>query len=400
MERAKLTDERGTMRARTSLAVVMLAAVVLAAGTLTGCGEKRGQRPAQAGVVRLGALVPLSGRNSPSGQAMVDAQQLAVREANEAGGVLGRRVELVVEDDACDPGTAVVAANKLIARDITVSVGGYCSSATVPTLKIFRDAGIPMVIPLSNSAELLQPKYDSIFLVCGTVGAEARFALKSIDRLGGRRLAVVHDGTSFPLSLAEATVDAARGTGGVDFRGVFELSQGAPRYTRVAEQVRDSGADTVYFTGYYAEANRLIIDLRDGGFTGKILVGDGAVDGPLLENLTTQQSRDVSGTTFLVPEFMPSLAEWSTRFTAAVGHAPGPSTPEAYDAVKLALDAIRRAGSLDRDAVRRAIAGTTQLPLLSGDPRFNPDGTRVNPTFLLLTVRDNRFDYVSSNGTP
>jgi branched-chain amino acid transport system substrate-binding protein len=345
-------------------------------------------------------MVPLSGRNSPSGQAMIDAQQLAVREANEAGGVLGRRIELVMEDDACDPGTAVVAANKLIARDITVSVGGYCSSATVPTLKIFRNAGVPMVIPLSNSAELLQPKYDSIFLVCGTVEAEARFALKAMGRLGSHRLAVVHDGTSFPLSLAEATVDAAHATGGIDLTGQFELSQGAPRYTRVAEQARDSGADTVYFTGYYAEANRLIIDLRDAGFSGKIMVGDGAVDGPLLENLTTQQSTDVSGTTFMVPEFMPSLADWSARFTKAVGHSPGPSTPEAYDAVKLALDAIRRAGSLDRDAVRRAIAGTTELPLLSGDPRFNADGTRVNPTFLLLTVRDNRFAYVSSNETP
>jgi branched-chain amino acid transport system substrate-binding protein len=270
----------------------------------------------------------------------------------------------------------------------------------VPTLKIFREAGIPMVIPLSNSAELLQAKYDSIFLVCGTVAAEADFAVKAMHRLGGRRLAVVHDGTSFPLSLAEATVEAARAAGGVDFGGMFELSQGAPRYTRVAEQVRHSGADSVYFTGYYGEANRLIIDLRNAGFTGKIMVGDGAVDGPLLENLTAQQSRDVSGTTFLVPEFMPALAEWSARFTAAVGHAPAPSTPESYDAVKLALDAIRRAGTLDRDAVRRAIASTTHLSLLSGNPRFNPDGTRLKPTFLLLAVRDNRFAYVSSNETP
>ncbi|GII22693.1 branched-chain amino acid ABC transporter substrate-binding protein [Planosporangium mesophilum] len=383
---------------RVRLGVVTVATAVLASAVLAGCAAKRPPQPAQPAPVRLGALVPLSGRNSPSGQAMVDAQQLAVREANEAGGVLGRRVELVVEDDACDPGTAVVAADKLIARDITVSVGGYCSSATVPTLKTFRNAGIPMVIPLSNSAELLQPRYDSVFLVCGTAEAEARFALQSMARLGSHRLAVVHDGTSFPLSLAGATVDAARTSGGVELTGEFELSQGAPSYTRTALQVRDSGADTVYFTGYYAEANRLIIDLRAAGFTGQIMVGDGAVDGPLLENLSPEQSKGVSGTTFMVPEFMPALADWSGRFTKAVGHAPGPSAPEAYDAVKLALDAIRRAGGLDRDAVRRAIAGTTELTLLSGDPRFNPDGTRVTPTFLLLAVRDNRFVYVSSTG--
>jgi branched-chain amino acid transport system substrate-binding protein len=377
----------------------MLATAVLATGALAGCGKKDDQGPASPGVIRLGALVPLSGGNSPSGQAMVDAQQLAVREANDAGGVLGRRVELVVEDDACDPGTAVAAATKVIARDITVSVGGYCSSATVPTMKIFRDARIPMVIPLSNSAELLQPKYDSVFLVCGTAAAEASFAVTSMVRLGGHRLAVVHDGTSFPLSLADSTVNDAGATAGISVAGQFALSQGAPSYLRIAEQIIGSGADIVYYTGYYAEANQLILDLRVAGFTGKIMVGDGAVDGPLLQNLTPQQSNDVYGTTMMVPEFMPALADWSARFTKAVGHAPGPSTPESYDAVKLALDAIRRAGSLDRSAVRQAIAATTQLPLLSGDPRFNPDGTRVSPTFLLLAVRDNRFAYVSSNAT-
>lgn len=390
------------MRARTRLPIAALAAAMLAAGALAACGEQPQQhtRPrqpaAQDAVIRLGALMPLSGRNAPSGQAMLDAQNLAVSEANAAGGVLGRRVELVTADDACDPGTAVDAATRLVSQNIAVQVGGYCSSATVPTLRIFHDAGIPMVIPLSNSEELLEPKYDNIFLICGTAEAEARFAVESMVHLGSHRLAVVHDGTSFPLSLATSTVEAAHASGRLDVVGEFELSQGAPSYRRIADEVRASGADTVYFTGYYADANHLILDLRNTGYTGQIMVGDGAVDGPLLENLRPEQSAGVSGTTFMVPQFMPSLADWSARFAKAVGHAPGPSTPEAYDAVTLALDAIRRAGSLDHEAIRRAIAATTQLRLLSGDPRFNPDGTRVNPTFLLLTVKDGAFTYVTS----
>ncbi|NJC73480.1 ABC transporter substrate-binding protein [Planosporangium thailandense] len=388
------------MRVRAKLGVAVLAAAVVATGALAGCGHKPAQRPAQASPIRLGALVPLTGRISAAGQAMVDAEQLAVHEANAAGGVLGRRVELVVEDDACDPGTAVVAANKIVTRDIAVSVGGYCSSATVPALKIFHDAGIPMVIPLSNSTELLEPKYNSIFLISGTVTAEGRFAVTAMDRLGSHHLAVVHDGTSFPVSLAQATVDAAHASGTVQVAGEFELAQGAPSYLRLAEQIRDSGADVVYYTGNYAEANQLIIDLRASDFTGKIMVGDDGADDHLLDGLTPQQSANVYGTALMVPKFMPSLADWSARFTKATGHAPGPATPEAYDAVKLAVDAIRRAGSLDHAAISRAIAGTTQLNLLSGDPRFNPDGTRVNPTFLLLAVRDGTFTYVSSNETP
>ena len=379
------------MRIRTALVAVLAAVTVAAAGCTADPAE-----PSAPDVIRLGALVPLSGRNSPSGEAMVDAAQMAVREANEAGGVLGRQVELVVGDDACDPGTAVAAANDLVTRDIVVSVGGYCSSATVPTLRVFRDANIPMIIPLSNSTDLLEPGYDSVFLLPGTVEDEAVFAVQSMPRLGGHRLAVVHDGTSFPLTLAQSTAAVARRAGSpVTLAAELELSQGAPSYARVAEAVVSAGADVVYFTGYYAEGNRLIVDLRRLGFAGPILVGDGAADGPLLENLTPEQHVDVYGTQLLVPDFMPEIADWAKRFEAMVGSPPGLCTVEAYDAVTLALDAIRRAGTVERGAVRAAIAGTTELDLLSGPARFNANGTRTNPKFLLLRVREGGFDAVS-----
>jgi branched-chain amino acid transport system substrate-binding protein len=283
----------------------------------------------------------------------------------------------------------------MVARDITVSVGGYCSSATVPTLRVFRDASVPMIIALSNSTDLLAPGYDSVFLLPGTVDDEADFALEWMPRLGGRRLAVIHDGTSFPLTLAQATATAARLPGSpVTLTTELELSQGASNYARIAEAVVAGGADIVYFTGYYAEGNRLIVDLRERGFAGPVLVGDGAADGPLLENLTVEQHRDVYGTQLLVPGFMPEIADWAKRFEAMSGAPPGLCTVEAYDAVTLALDAIRRAGNLDRGAVRAAIAATAQLDLLSGPALFNANGTRTNPKFLMLRVRPGGFDPV------
>ena len=172
-----------------------------------GCSEP--DKPDPAPIVRLGTLMPLTGDNGEVGQRMVDAQQMAVKEANDAGGVLGHRVELVTGDDACDSGTAVEMANELVGEDITVSVGGGCSQATVPALKVFRDAGIPMIIPASNSTDLLAPGYDSVFLLSGTTKIEAQRAVVAMAKLGTRRLAVVHDGTSFPQTLAAATVAAS-----------------------------------------------------------------------------------------------------------------------------------------------------------------------------------------------
>jgi branched-chain amino acid transport system substrate-binding protein len=374
-------------------------AVVLAA--LPGCGatgEKSASAPsAAAGTIRLGTLVPLTGRSAPSGEAMVNAARLAISEANAAGGVLGRQVELIVEDDACDPGTAVTAARTLVGKDVVASVGGYCSSATVPTLKIFRAAGVPMIVAQSNSTDLLAPRYDSVFLICGTVTAEADFAVTWMKRLGGNRLAVVHDGTSFPITLAESTAATAERTGDLAVTGDFELSQGAKSYARTARSVLAGKPDIVYFTGYYAEANQLIKDLRAAGFTGKIVVGDGATDGPLLDGLSATQSRGVYGTALIFPELLPELKDWSERYRTAFGTAPGPSTVEAYDAVNVALDAIERAGSTDHEAVRKAIT-STDLEAMSGPLSFNADGTRNTPKFLLLRADNGKFGLEPSAG--
>ncbi|MFI7540339.1 branched-chain amino acid ABC transporter substrate-binding protein [Actinoplanes sp. NPDC049599] len=379
------------MRSRQLLSGVVVAVVLAALAGCGGSGQTSASPPAaSAGTIRLGTLVPLTGRSSPSGEAMVNAAQLAVREANAAGGVLGRQVELIVKDDACDPGTAVTAARTLVGKDVVASVGGYCSSATVPTLKIFRSAGVPMIVAQSTSTDLLAPRYDSVFLICGTVIAEADFAVAWMKRVGGARLAVVHDGTSFPVTLAESAAAAARRTGDLAVTGEFELSQGAKSYARIARSVLADRTDVVYFTGYYAEANQLIKDLRDAGFTGRIVVGDGATDGPLLAGLTAAQSREVYGTALIFPEFLPELADWSQRYQAAFGTAPGPSTVEAYDAVNVALDAIKRAGSTDREAVRKAIA-TTKLQAMSGPLSFNTDGTRNTPKFLLLRADNGKF---------
>lgn len=373
------------MRGRKLLSTT--AAVLVLAGP-AGCGSSSptASAPAAQSAIRLGALLPLSGGSSHSGEAMRNAAQLAVSEANAAGGVLGRQVELVVQDDACDPGTAVTAAQTVIKQDIAVSVGGYCSIAVVPTLKIFRTAGVPMIVPMATSTDLIKPGYDSVFLLSGTVVAEAGFAVEQMRKLGGTRLAAVHDGTSYPMTLAESTVTAAKSTGALSVTETLKLSQGAPDYRRTAASVLAGKADVVYFTGYYAEANKLIRDLRDAGFAGNVFVSSGAADGPLLQGLTPEQSKGVYGTALIVPELVPELADWSKRYEDAVGTPPGPSTVESYDAVAVALDAIKRAGSTDHEAIRKAIAAT-DTTMNSGPVSFNTDGTRARPTFLLLHAK-------------
>jgi branched-chain amino acid transport system substrate-binding protein len=382
---------------RTGQLLRRAAATVVALGVLASAGCEGADPPAAEPVVRLGMLAPLTGPNAPSGLAMKQAAQMAVKEANAAGGVLGRQVELVVGDDACDPGTAVEHAAQLVAEDITVSVGGYCSSATVPSMRIFQAAGVPMIVPVSNSTDLLAPGYDGVFLLSGTVIAEGRFAAGWIGSRGAHRMALVHDGTSFPVTLSDATGMAAAAAGKVRVVGKLELTQGAPGYGRIADAVLAARADAVYFTGYYSEANQLIKDLRTRGFVGLIVLGDGAVDGPVLAGLNHLQVQDVYATALLVPEYLLDAAEWAGRYRAAYNMEPAPSTIEAYDAVMLAVDAIGRAGTVNRARVGAAIAASQGVELVSGPVSFAADGTRKNPRFMLLKARARGFALVREN---
>ncbi|MFC7242167.1 branched-chain amino acid ABC transporter substrate-binding protein [Catellatospora aurea] len=382
------------MPRRLRTAVVLLATLLL--GGVAACSqpEEADKTPE---VIRLGALVPLTGDNAPTGQRLLEAFQIAVKDVNDAGGVLGRKIELAVGDDACDPGTAVVKANEMTGRDITVSVGGGCSVAAVPTLKVFRTAGIPMIIPAANSTDLLAPGYDSVFLLAGTTTIEADRAVDAMEKLGRRRLLVIDDGTSFPQTMAAAAVASVEKDGGpLTLAGQMKVSQGATSYPRVLEKVKEVDADLVFFTGYYPEAGRMIRDLRDGGYRDTIMLSDAGTDPTLFDVLDDKQAEGVYGITLPLAQFEPKADAWAAKYRASYGHEPGPFTMQGYDAVRLAANAIQRAGTTDREAVRKAIADTKpgDIELLSGPAQFSANGTQPNPTFVLLQIKNGAFTLV------
>lgn len=382
------------MPRRLRTAVALLATLLL--GGVAACSQPE-EADKTPDVVRLGALVPLTGDNAPTGQRLLEAFQIAIKDVNDAGGVLGRQVELAVGDDACDPGTAVVKANEMTGRDITVSVGGGCSVAAVPTLKVFRTAGIPMIIPAANSTDLLAPGYDSVFLLAGTTTIEADRAVDAMEKLGRRRLLVIDDGTSFPQTMAAATVASVqKDRGPLTLAGQMKVSQGATSYPRVLEKVKEVDADLVFFTGYYPEAGRMIRDLRDGGYQDTIMLSDAGTDPTLFDVLDDKQAEGVYGITLPLAQFEPKADAWAAKYRASYGHEPGPFTMQGYDAVRLAANAIQRAGTTDREAVRKAIADTKpgDIELLSGPSQFSANGTQPNPSFVLLQIKNGAFTLV------
>ena len=128
------------MRTTLKIAAAGLAAVLLA-----------GTAPSFADTIKIGVLVPTTGSEATYGQDMANAVKIAIDEINKAGGVNGSQLAMVVGDDGCDPQQSVNAATKLASSGIVGVVGGYCSGATLPTLKVFGDAKLPFVITAANS---------------------------------------------------------------------------------------------------------------------------------------------------------------------------------------------------------------------------------------------------------
>ncbi|GAA3416189.1 hypothetical protein GCM10018952_43490 [Streptosporangium vulgare] len=189
----------------TSLAVLGLLVTGCGQGLLGDGGGGGQTAAAKDEPIVLGMLIPQSGSEAAIGPYMSNAAQLAIDEINAKGGVLGRKLELRTADDACDAQSAAAGANKLVTEGVDISVGGYCSGATLPTLPIFGKAGIPMIIPAANSQELVDQKLKHVFLINGTGSQQAAAAEKWIAKQESKSVALMHDNTSYSKDIALRT---------------------------------------------------------------------------------------------------------------------------------------------------------------------------------------------------
>jgi branched-chain amino acid transport system substrate-binding protein len=248
---------------------------------------------------------------------------------------------------------------------------------------------MPHVEPSANSTDLLKTPYDGLHLLIGTADDEAATAVPWLPALGAHRTLVVHDGTSFPFTLAQG-VHKALVAAKQDPPDPLQLNQGALTYAPVVKQIMATKVDSVFYTGYYAEAGVLVKDLRAGGFTGPIIVGDGATDLSMRTIAGPKSMKNLFFVTPPMPSTTPSAAAWLKAYVAAAGRQPGTYSMQAYTAVMVMSDAVRRAGSTDHAAVRKALASTDYASPF-GAVKFDARGVNNATGFQLLRIDGDRF---------
>lgn len=373
---SNLTRRRGAGAA----ALAASAALILAScsGGISGGGDS------DEGPIKLGMLAPFSGSEAAFGDYMKFGAQLAIDEINDAGGIDGRELELVVEDDACDATTSVAAAQKLVTAGVDASVGGYCSGATLPTIPVFTDAGIPMVIPAANSNAIVG---QGAFMINGTGAQQAEAAVKYATKLGVTKVAAINDQTDYSKDLADTFIADAEGAGSFEVVHDGAVNPDDKDFSANVKALIDSDPEFVYWTGYYQAGGLLVRQLREAGFDGVILVGDGTVDAQFAAIAGDGFTDDVYGTFTKTPDMLEGADDWIAAYEeVSGGNAPGPYSIQTYDAVRVVAEGMTDAGTTDGEAVNEAISNIDGLELSSGPLKFTDEGTLSGGGFVIVTV--------------
>ncbi|WP_089006529.1 branched-chain amino acid ABC transporter substrate-binding protein [Micromonospora viridifaciens] len=371
--------------------VALVGGAAVAAMVLSACGNglaSGGGGQSDNGPIVLGMLTPLSGSSSAIGPYMKNGAQLAVDEINGKGGVNGRKLQLKVEDEACDAKSATAGANKLVTDGVKISVGGYCSGATLPTLPIFEKAGVPMLIPAANSNELVKQHKKNVFLINGTGVQQSDAALKFMKKEGATKVALMDDNTSYSKDIADTTAKLL--TGSPALAGRESVTAGESDYSANVNAILKSQPDFIYWTGYYQEGGLIIRQLRQAGYTGKIMVADGSVDQKLVDIAGPAVAEGVFATMTQTPDTLQGADTWIADYKSKFGADPGPYSTQAYDAVRVAAEAVKQAGSTDGDAVIKALEGIDGFQLFSGPLKFTPDHTLTSGGFQILVVENGK----------
>ncbi len=360
---------------------------VLAAGA--GCSKQDG------GTIRIGSVGPMTGDQAKLGADQTQAIMLAIDQANAAGDIIpGYRLEVSVLDDQHDPAQAVSAAKKFASDARVLAVVGHVnSSCSKPAAAIYDEAGLVQVSPSSTNPEISRQGYRTFFRTCSTDDVQGpAAAVYAVAELQSGKIYVIDDKTTYGKGLADEFSERARKLSAT-ILGHDSITQGDKDFTPLLTKIRASSPDLIYFGGMYPEGALLLRQARGLGMKMTFMGGDGlkpddfiklagkAADGALC----TAIGSDL--------ESLPSAEQFLEDYGAAYG-APGTFSAHSYDAARIIIEAIRRAGAPDRDAVLREVRATSGFEGVLGKTDFDLRGDTTNKLIGVYRVSGGTYQYL------
>ncbi len=344
-----------------------------------------------ADVIKIGVAGAHSGDLASYGLPTVKAAELVVKDINAQGGILGKKIELVVEDDACKPEVATNTATKLVSQKVPVVIGHICSGATKAALGIYKDSKVIAISPSATNPDLTQSgDYPNFFRTIASDDAQARLEVDfALNVLKLKKFVVLHDKGDYGKGLAEFAKRFLEKEPRAELVLYEGITPGAVDYSAVVQKIKRSKADAVIFGGYHPEASKIVTQMRKKKMKTIFISDDGVKDdtfikvaGEYAEGVYATGPKDVSHNPLAI------AAEDAHR--KAFGKDPGAFYINAYAAALALTNAIEKAGSTDYDAVSNALR-TEYVETPLGKISFDHKGDALGVGFSVYQVQNGTY---------
>ncbi|AET56933.1 putative high-affinity branched-chain amino acid ABC transporter, amino acid-binding protein [Paenibacillus terrae HPL-003] len=365
------------------IAGIMLFSVLLGACSNGTSGQASGD------TIQIGLSAPISGTEAQYGEAYKNGAGLAVKEINDAGGINGKKVELVIQDDKGDAGEAVNVANKFTSnKDILAVVGHFNSSATLAAAPIYNKNKIVEVAP-SSSAPGVTNAGDYTYRVITTDAFQADYLAKWSKELGYKKVALIYEQTDFGLGLLDVYKDAAP-KNGVQLVANEAYVPGTKDFSTILTKIKEQQPDAIFIGGFYNEAALVAQQAQKLNLKTDFIGVDSLYSGALLE-LGGQSVEGFKLIGFFYPGGSNAEAnKFAKAYEAAYSKQPDNHAAYAYDAASVILDAIKKGGT-DRESIKKQLDTLKDFKGATGTLTFDQNGD-VQTIPEKLVVKNGKFE--------
>lgn len=346
--------------------------------------------------ILVGEYGSLTGTTATFGISTRNGVDMAKDELNRAGGVLGKQVRVIVEDDQGKPEEAQTVVTKLINKDRVVAVlGEVASSRSLAAAPVCQQNRVPMITPSSTNPRVTQIG-DFIFRVCFIDPFQgfvmAKFASNTLKM---SKIAILRDiKNDYSVGLAAVFQENFEEMGG-KIVGDESYSEGDTDFSAQLTSIKSKDPQAIYVPGYYTEVGLIARQSRKLGITVPLMGGDGW-DSPRLWEIGGEALNDCYFSNhYSVDDPSPAIQKFVSEYKQRFNETPDALAALGYDAAKILFDAFRRANTTDPEKVREALTQTKDFPGVTGKITIDENRNAVKPA-VVLRVKDGKLVYVET----
>jgi branched-chain amino acid transport system substrate-binding protein len=363
----------------------------------TGCKKSAEETAADEKVIKVGEYASLTGSEAAFGQSSHKGTLLAIDDINAAGGVLGKPIKLIYEDNQSKSDETATVAHKLISRDKVVALlGEVASGRSLIAAPICQQNQVPMISPSSTNPKVTAVG-DCIFRVCFTDPFQGKLIADFAKRtLKATKVAVLTDvASAYSVGLADYFKQPFVANGGT-IVAEQKYSGGDKDFKAQLTAIKAANPDAIFVPGYYNEAGLIVQQARQLEITVPLFGGDGWEAPELLQIAGKALEGTYYSTHYSSENDSPVVQDFVKKFKAKYnGEVPDAMAALGYDSAMILADAIKRAGTTDEPKLRDAIAATKNFPGVTGLTTIDADRNAPKAA-VIITVKDGKFKYLET----